>query len=176
MEKPNRKYKRLLDGRRKLFFGQGKLESLCDMLQRMNRYYRGRDCIVEKVGKNTVTHTVDDFYSDVLCAAAFLNSRGFQKKHAAIVGENSYNWLVAFFAVSCLGAVAVPIDRELTDSEIAKLCKKADCSAVFFSRTYKNAALECKTDEDFLSVCLNGENCGESVPFGKLILEGGKLL
>ena len=93
MEKPNRKYKRLLDGRRKLFFGQGKLESLCDMLQRMNRYYRGRDCIVEKVGKNTVTHTVDDFYSDVLCAAAFLNSRGFQKKHAAIVGENSYNWL-----------------------------------------------------------------------------------
>lgn len=176
MEKPNRKYKRLLDGRRKLFFGQGKLESLCDMLQRMNRYYRGRDCIVEKVGKNTVTHTVDDFYSDVLCAAAFLNSRGFQKKHAAIVGENSYNWLVAFLAVSCLGAVAVPIDRELTDSEIAKLCKKADCSAVFFSRTYKNAALECKTDEDFLSVCLNGENCGESVPFGKLILEGGKLL
>lgn len=174
MEKPTKEYKRRLESRRRLFFSRGKLESLCDMLKRMKFCYGGRDCVVEKVKKEVVTHTVDDFYFDVLSVAAFLKSRGFQNRHIAIVGENSYNWLTAFFAASCLGAVAVPIDKELTDPEIAKLCKKADCNALFFSRTYKNAALGCKTKGDFLSVCMDKSSA--DLTFEAVLFEGRKLL
>ncbi len=157
MEKPTLKYKRRLNRQRKLFFGKGELSSLLDILQRMKMFYSGHDCIVEKTKKDVCVHSVDDFYLDIQAVSAYLVKKGLQKSHIAIVGENSYAWLVTFFAVTCTGAVAVPIDKELTDPEIAKLCKKGDCEAVFFSRTYKKAAEECKTDENFLCVCMNGK-------------------
>lgn len=155
MEKPTLKYKRLLKQQRKLFFKKGELSSLLDILERMKEFYTGRDCIVEKVKNELSVYTVDDFYLDIQALSAYLVKKGLQKSHIAIVGENSYAWLVTFFAVTCVGAVAVPIDKELPDSEIAMLCKKGGCNAIFFSRTYKKAAEKFGENEKLLCVCMN---------------------
>ena len=174
MEKPTLKYKRRLNRQRKLFLEEGELLSLPDILQRMKKFYSGRDCIVEKVKKETVVHSVDDFFLDVEAVSAYLIKNRLQKSHIAVVGENSYAWLVAFFAVTCIGAVAVPIDKELTDPEIAKLCKKSDCEAIFFSRAYKKAAEEFCKEKNFLCICLNGDPGENFESFGKLLSEGRK--
>lgn len=174
MEKPTLKYKRRLNRQRKLFLEEGELLSLPDILQRMKKFYSGRDCIVEKVKKETVVHSVDDFFLDVEAVSAYLIKNRLQKSHIAVVGENSYAWLVAFFAVTCIGAVAVPIDKELTDPEIAKLCKKSDCEAIFFSRSYKKAAEEFCKEKNFLCICLNGDPGENFESFGKLLSEGRK--
>lgn len=174
MEKPTLRYKSLLKKQRKRFFEKGEISSLLDILQRMKEFYSERDCIVEKTKKDLIVHTVDDFYLDIEAISSYLIKEGLGHSHIAIVGENSYAWLVAFFAVTCTGAVAVPIDKELTDPEIAKLCKKGDCDAIFFSRTYKKAAEECKSKENFPCVCLNG-NLGENFEsFKDILLEEKK--
>ena len=46
----------------------------------------------------------------------WLYSKDFHRKHIAVIGENSYEWLVAFFAITCGGNVAVPIDKELPEN------------------------------------------------------------
>lgn len=172
MEKPTLKYKRRLNRQRKLFFGKGELCSLLDILQRIKTFYSGRDCIVERTKNGVCVHSADDFYLDVQTISAYLAEKGLQKSHVAIVGENSYAWLVTFFAVTCIGAVAVPIDKELTDCEIAKLCKKSGCDAIFFSRTYKKAAKECNTNQSFLCVCMNAKKNGEYEDFSDILFEG----
>ena len=106
MEKPTLRYKSLLKKQRKLFFEKGELSSLLDILQRMKEFYSGRDCIVEKIRKDLVVHTVDDFYLDIEAISSYLINKKLNRSHIAIVGENSYAWLVAFFAVTCVGAVA----------------------------------------------------------------------
>lgn len=180
MEKPNRKYKRQLEKRRRKFFQKGELSSLSDVLERMKECYGGRACVVERVKKEEVVHSVDDFYLDVTSLSAYLSDRGLQKAHIAIVGENSYAWLVTYFAAACCGAVAVPIDKELTDPEIEKLSLKADCTAIFFSRTYKRAALGALREENALCVCFDssGEDGFLSLESvlskGRALLEEGK--
>ena len=65
---------------------------------------------------------------------------GLGGKHIAIVSENSYDWIVAYFSIVCGGGVAVPIDKELPDKDISMLISKGDAEAVFHSRNYRETA------------------------------------
>ena len=56
---------------------------------------------------------------------------GLQGKRVAVVGENSYWWVVSYFAVTTGIGTVVPIDRELQPKEISGLLKTANVSAVF---------------------------------------------
>lgn len=87
--------------------------------------------------KNIVSKTYADVFDDVCSLGTWLNSNGFHRKHIAIIGENSYEWLVAFFAITCGGNVAVPIDKELPENEIARLIDKADIDVMFYSKSYR---------------------------------------
>ena len=87
--------------------------------------------------KNIVSKTYADVFDDVCSLGTWLNSNGFHRKHIAIIGENSYEWLVAFFAITCGGNVAVPIDNELPENEIARLIDKADIDVMFYSKSYR---------------------------------------
>lgn len=56
-------------------------------------------------------------------------SKGYKDKKIAITGSNSYGWILSYLAASTVG-VAVPIDKELTSSDILSFAKAAECSAI----------------------------------------------
>lgn len=58
----------------------------------------------------------------------------------AILGENSYNWLIAFFAVIGGNNVAVPIDKELSSDMIENLICDSECTVLIYSDTYSDIA------------------------------------
>ena len=69
-------------------------------------------------------------------AAAFLKENGLKKKDkVAILGPNSPQWVIAFFATLMTGGVAVPIGVRSTESLIFKLIKKVKPKIIFLSRT-----------------------------------------
>lgn len=59
-----------------------------------------------------------------------LIARGFKEKRIAIVGVNSYSWILAYLAASSIG-VAVPIDKELSTEDILDFVDSANGSAIF---------------------------------------------
>ena len=68
----------------------------------------------------------------------WLSARDIRNRHIALIGENSYLWLIAFLAVVARGNEAVPIDRGLPEEEIFGLLRKADATMVLcldFART-----------------------------------------
>lgn len=95
-------------------------------------YSKGRNQIVKK--------TYGEFYDEVNALGTWLHNQNFQGKHIAVLGENSYEWLVCFFAIVCGGGVAVPIDKELPAEEIRNLLIKADVQAVIYSKSYREVA------------------------------------
>ena len=92
------------------------------------KYRKGRDAIE--------TRTYGEVYSEVKRLAAWIDQTYGRGRHIAILGENSYEWIIAFFAVLSSGNVAVPIDRELPASEVAWLIGSAKATVVFISKTY----------------------------------------
>ena len=62
-----------------------------------------------------------------------LISKGFSGKRIAIVSKGSPEWVLTFFSLMCISAVAVPIDAELSAEDISDMMNKAECDAVFFS-------------------------------------------
>jgi long-chain acyl-CoA synthetase len=67
----------------------------------------------------------------------FLHDRGIiAGDRVAILGENMPNWAVAFFAITTMGAVAVPILTDFHPSEIHHILRHSEAKAVFVSRRF----------------------------------------
>ena len=94
------------------------------------RYRKGRDQVETK--------TYRDVFQETGKAASWISKNYGKGNHIAVIGENSYEWLLAFFAVLGSGNVAVPIDKELPAPEIEWLIHKADVTKVFISKTYSD--------------------------------------
>ena len=102
-------------------------------------------------GKNIITKTYHQFYEDVQSISFFLQSKGIEEKHIALVGENSYEWICTFFAIVNTGNVAVLIDKELPEQEIHTLIINADVQSVFYSNAYKEFIEGQNTEKDIFS-------------------------
>ena len=88
--------------------------------------------------KNVISKDYIQFKSEVEALGSYLHAQGYRDVHIAVYGENSYNWILTHFAVTCGGNVIVPIDKELRAEEIAVLLKDSECAAVVYSNTYSD--------------------------------------
>ena len=72
----------------------------------------------------------DHFSEDILYAAGFFKERGIVNQHIGLIGPNSYEWIVTFFAITASGNVAVLMNPDLPKKILLKQCKMADVSMV----------------------------------------------
>ena len=121
-------------------------------------------------GDKEIHHSYIDVRNDVALFATYLHSVGFAGKHIAILGENSYEWIVAYFAVVNMGGVVVPIDKELDVESITALLKRADVDLLIHSKAYTEEAaatgfktLSLNDTEEFISSGKNLITEGDSV-------------
>jgi long-chain acyl-CoA synthetase len=77
------------------------------------------------------------FEQDVFTLSAQLIEKGLRGKRVAVIGDNSYQWMLAYFATLFIGSVIVPLDRELLRPEILNLLERAKCEAVFYDKKYE---------------------------------------
>ena len=117
------------------------IDSIADMLKRKADEQPDGIAFQYTKGKGQVeSKTYGEVYEEARKAASWVQQQYGQKQHIAVIGENSYEWLLAFFAVLCSGNVAVAIDKELPAAEVAWMIDKADVKAVFISKTYSDLA------------------------------------
>lgn len=152
------------------------IDDLKDMLLQKKKANPDKIAFTFSKGKNIVSKTYADVFEDVCSLGTWLYSKNFQRKHIAIIGENSYEWLVSFFAITCGGNVAVPIDKELPENEIARLLDKADVEVIFYSKSYReqiaNASSSLK--KDVTAYCMS--DMQEYIDIGKEELRLGENL
>ena len=99
--------------------------------------------------------TFVEFAAEVTELSRYLLQQGYENKHIAILGNNSYQWLVAFFAITTIGNVAVALDNSLDENQALKYLEHSDSSAVFCCQElYKNLNILLK-DSDITVFNLN---------------------
>lgn len=120
------------------------------------------------------TRTYRAFADDVRAFSASLTLLGLAGRHVALVGENSYQWLVALFAITTIGSVAVTIDIEQADDVIKAMVWRADAEAVICSEGFTGLFLALQREYPALGHVISmGDDAHDGVlAFGKLMADG----
>ncbi len=98
--------------------------------------YEGRDMFRYKQGEQIVCKSHAQFVQDYQALGNALLALGLADRKIAIVGETTYEWIVAYFAVACGIGVTVPVDKELPDNEIANVIRDSGATAVIYSSMF----------------------------------------
>lgn len=103
---------------------------------------------------------------------------GVREKHIAIVGEASYNWITSYYATMSIGAVTVPIDKELPAEDILSIIETAECDFVIYSSVIDS---KIKTIREKISInpkfiCMSKQTDIDDVTMLKDIVNNGQKL
>ncbi len=83
--------------------------------------------------KKTVDVTYREARDRIRDMGTGLIAMGCRDAHVALIGESSYDWICSYFSLMSIGAVVVPIDKDLPADDIADILRAAECRFVIFS-------------------------------------------
>ena len=108
------------------YYEHKKLKSFKELLE-LNYKKNKEDIafIFKNSKKETINKTYEDFYHDVTIMSNYF-SNNYKGKHIALIGENSYNYLVLFFSIIISQNIAVVIDKDLDEQKINELQEQFD--------------------------------------------------
>ncbi len=114
------------------------VESLKDFINQSASLYGGNTAFLVKDEKGGEYReiTYKQFKDDIDALGTKLLDMGLKDSKIAIIGENCYQWMVAYYAVVNGTGIVVPLDKELNQEEIHNLVVTAGCQAVFFTESF----------------------------------------
>lgn len=77
--------------------------------------------------------TFEDLYKKTKYFSTYLINKGYKNKRIAVIGKNSYNWILTYLSVVSFVGVIVPLDKELTTSEIESVLNQSNVDIIFYS-------------------------------------------
>jgi len=84
-------------------------------------------------GNNIVEKSFIDFKADVRALGTFFYNSGIKNEKIAVIGENSYEWILTFFAAINGGNIIVPVDKELENDEIEDILERSGAGVLVYS-------------------------------------------
>ncbi len=149
-----------------------RLSNLKELLLFCEENYGNRPAFQYSDKKETVTVDYIQFKAEVEALGTSLFDLGLLDCHIAVYGENSYEWILTYFAVTCGKNVIIPIDKELEAEQIAQLLQDSQCKAIIYSDTYSDVAGKLQSMELGLRF-INMKQLAELLERGNVLLESG---
>ncbi len=156
-----------------------KIRDLRDMLDQSAKLYADKAAFLVKPikGGDYAPVTYTQFQADVRALGTAFLSLGLKGGRIAVIGENRYEWCVAYLAAVNGIAVVVPLDKELPAAEIQNLLLRSKADAVVFAGSRKEDVLAVRAALPDLRLLVGmdePEDRDGVLSYPKLIAQGGK--
>lgn len=123
---------------------------------------------------NTQTKTFNEVFYDATGLGQHLYTLGMRGKKVAILSDNSYYWIAAFYAVVTGKITAIPLDPKLPKEDLTDLMVRSGCNAIIYTEDFAPAIEMMKENpEVVLTEYLKIEDFDEIVRMGHNELDGG---
>ena len=124
------------------------VRDLKDMLNKTRELYGDRPGYKIKLGEeNYKTYTHSEIRDMVNYLGTALISLGLKNKRIAVIGENRYEWELAYLSIICGTGIVVPLDKSLPANELEELIERSEVEAIFYSRKYEEIVEKIKYSE-----------------------------
>ena len=158
-----------------------KINDLKEMLNKTGELYANRPAYKFKVeeGKYQIyTHKeIRDMINNLGTALINLGLKG---KRIAVIGENRYEWEIAYLSIVCGTGIVVPLDKSLPANELELLIERSNIEAIFYTKKYLDIIQNIKfSEKNKLKhlISMDNDESFEGIYSQKeLIREGKKLI
>lgn len=155
-----------------------------DMLNKTKALYGERPAYKIRIeeGKYKIfTHNEVRNMVDSLGTA--LINLGLKGKRIAVIGENRYEWEIAYLSIVCGTGIVVPLDKSLPANELESLIERSDIEAIFYTKKHAEVIEKIKFSQKnklkhLISMDIEKHTEGvysqsELIEVGKKLLEEG---
>ncbi|MEG2460169.1 MAG: AMP-binding protein [Clostridia bacterium] len=158
------------------------IKSFKDMVDFGWENYMERVAITER--RITEKGYKDYLYSDLKeniqdLATALIEKYHLQGKKVAVIGENSYQWIVSYLAVTTAVGIVVPLDKELPANEIQNLIVRSKAEAIIYAPKKAECIAEIRdkvpTIKHFIEMYSEEDENPNDLTLDKIIKEGREL-
>lgn len=121
------------------------ITDLKDMLNKTRNLYSDKPAYKLKLSDGSyriITH--DEVRDTVDYLGTALIDMGLKDKRIAVIGENRYEWEIAYLSVVCGTGVVVPLDKSLPEKELESLIERSEVEAIFYSKSYQDVLTKIK--------------------------------
>ena len=114
------------------------IKDLKDMLNKTKKLYANN--IAYKIRKNEgyITYTHEQVRNMVNALGTALINMGLKNKKIAIIGENRYEWEIAYLSIVCGTGIVVPLDKSLPENELKSLIERSEVEAIFYTKKHED--------------------------------------
>ena len=116
-----------------------KINDLKDMLNKTEKLYADKSAYKIKVeeGKYQI-YTHKEVREMINNLGTALINLGLKGKRIAVIGENRYEWEIAYLSIVCGTGIVVPLDKSLPANELELLIERSDIEAIFYTKKYSD--------------------------------------
>ena len=114
------------------------IKDLKDMLNKTKKLYANN--IAYKIRKNEgyITYTHEQVRNMVNALGTALINMGLKNKKIAVIGENRYEWEIAYLSIVCGTGIVVPLDKSLPENELKSLIERSEVEAIFYTKKHED--------------------------------------
>lgn len=150
------------------YYTVGEPTDLKDLINYCAETYGDKTAFWYKKKGEEIKVSFKQLQDDINAFGTYLYSKGYKNAHIAVMGENSYEWIVSYFAIVNGGNVVVPIDKEANAEDVKFQLNKSDTTLFIHSNTYKDVAEFCGIES------INMKTFADLLNVGKELLENGE--
>lgn len=118
------------------------ITDLKDMLNKTRELYKNKPAYKLRISEGNyrvITH--EEVRDSVDSLGTALINMGLKGKRIAVIGENRYEWEIAYLSIVCGTGIVVPFDKSLPENELKSVIERSEVEAIFYSKKYE-ATLE----------------------------------
>ena len=166
------------------YYTYTQITDLKDMLNKSGKEFGNKVAYKIRIENNKykiITHKEVREMVDSLGTA--LIDIGLKGKRIAVIGENRYEWELAYLAIVCGVGTVVPLDKSLPENELKDVIERSQVEAIFYSSKYEETLEKIKYEgigklKHLISMDLENHTDGiyseqELIEKGKKILNNG---
>lgn len=151
-----------------------KITDLKDMLKKSGEKY-GKNIaykLREEEGKyKLITHEQVRKMVDGLGTS--LINMGLKDKRIAIIGENRYEWEIAYLSIVCGTGIVVPLDKSLPENELESLIERSEVEAIICSKKYIETLKKIKNNKLKYIISMDLEKTEDEIISEKELIKKG---
>jgi len=122
----------------------------------------------------TIRISFQEFLDDINGLGTMLYRLNQNVKKVILIGENSYQWILTYFAVVNSGSIVVPLDPEIMEDDLIAHIHKMNISCVICSKNVLNKMQRLQNEVELHSLYVLDTDISDLISKGKKLIDEGE--